>query len=196
MSANKDKKKKRKKKTALIICKDRKEFWTTQTQFWQWVRDGVVTKTDDNPLTGTFKREHEELLVLLSNTVLNLAHPNHMREALLSRRVGLARKLNEVFMIKKMFASSIVAVAACFAALFSASGQQPEQAAANKTVAVNGSRAQTAPASNEEDRYRIGAGDVLDIRILNRPNLSREAVRVEGNGVIRMPLIEDRKSVV
>lgn len=40
------------------------------------------------------------------------------------------------------------------------------------------------------DRYRIGPGDVLDIRILNRPNLSREAVRVEGNGMIRMPLIE------
>ena len=92
MSTNKDKKKKRKKKTALIICRDRKEFWTTQAQFWQWAREGVVTKTDDNPLTGTFKREHEELLVLLSNTVLNLAHPNHMREALLSRRVGLARK--------------------------------------------------------------------------------------------------------
>ena len=90
--STKDKKKKKKKKTALVICKDRKEFWTTQTQFWQWVREGVVTKTADNPLTGTFKREHEELLVLLSNTVLNLAHPNHMREALLSRRVGLARK--------------------------------------------------------------------------------------------------------
>jgi polysaccharide export outer membrane protein len=39
-------------------------------------------------------------------------------------------------------------------------------------------------------RYRIGAGDVLDIRILNRPQLSREAVRVEGDGTIRMPLIE------
>jgi hypothetical protein len=92
MSTNKDKKKKKKKKTALVICRDRKEFWTTQAQFWQWVREGVVTKTDDSPLTGTFNREHEELLVLLSNTVLNLAHPNHMREALMSRRVGLARK--------------------------------------------------------------------------------------------------------
>jgi polysaccharide biosynthesis/export protein len=40
------------------------------------------------------------------------------------------------------------------------------------------------------DRYRIGPGDVLDIRIYNRPQLSREAVRVEGNGMIRMPLIE------
>src|SRR5919108_1578226 len=39
--------------------------------------------------------------------------------------------------------------------------------------------------------YKIGPGDVLDIRILNRPNLSRDAVRVEGNGAIRMPLIED-----
>lgn len=41
-----------------------------------------------------------------------------------------------------------------------------------------------------DERYRIGPGDVLDIRIFNRPNLSRDAVRVEGSGMIRMPLIE------
>ncbi len=86
------KKKKKKKKTALVVCRDRKEFWTTQTQFWQWVREGIVTKTGEQPLTGSFNREHEELLVLLSNTVLNLAHPNHMREALLSRKVGVQGK--------------------------------------------------------------------------------------------------------
>ena len=91
-SKNAAKKKKRKKKTALIICRDRKQFWTTQTQFWQWVREGIVIKTGEQPLTGIFRREHEELLVLLSNTVLNLAHPNHMREALLSRRIGIAGK--------------------------------------------------------------------------------------------------------
>jgi hypothetical protein len=85
-------KKKKKKKSALVICRDRKEFWTTQTQFWQWVRDGVVEKTGDQPLTGIFRREHEELFVLLSNTVLNLAHPNHLREALLSRRTRSSRK--------------------------------------------------------------------------------------------------------
>jgi polysaccharide biosynthesis/export protein len=45
-------------------------------------------------------------------------------------------------------------------------------------------------AAQQEDRYRIGPADVLDIRIYNRPQLSREAVRVEGNGMIRMPLIE------
>jgi len=92
MSAVKTKKKKKKRKTALIICRDRKEFWTTQAQFWQWAREGTITKTQDNPLTGAFNREHEELMVLLSNTVLNLAHPNHMREALLSRRIGMSGK--------------------------------------------------------------------------------------------------------
>ena len=45
-------------------------------------------------------------------------------------------------------------------------------------------------AAQSADRYRIGAGDVLEIRVYNRPQLSREAVRVEGNGMIRMPLID------
>lgn len=88
----KKEKRKKAKKTALVVCRDRKEFWTTQTQFWQWVREGVVVKTGERPLTGSFKREHEELMVILSNTVLDLAHPNHLREALASRRIGLARK--------------------------------------------------------------------------------------------------------
>ena len=83
--------KKKKKKTALVVCHNRKHFWTTQAQFWQWVRDGVVTKTGDRPLTGAFRREHEELMVLLSKTVLNLAQPNHLREALLARRMRASR---------------------------------------------------------------------------------------------------------
>lgn len=45
-------------------------------------------------------------------------------------------------------------------------------------------------AAQQDDRYRIGPSDVLDIRIHNRPQISREAVRVEGNGMIRMPLID------
>jgi polysaccharide export outer membrane protein len=47
------------------------------------------------------------------------------------------------------------------------------------------------PVQAQDDRYRIGPGDVLDIRVYNRPQLSREAVRVEGNGMIRMPLVEN-----
>ena len=86
------KKEKKKKRTALVVCRDRKEFWTTQAQFWQWVREGVVVKTGDKPLEGSFVREHEELNVVLSNTVLNLSRPNHLPEALLSLRIGLAPK--------------------------------------------------------------------------------------------------------
>jgi hypothetical protein len=86
------KKKIKKKKTALIACHNRREFWTTQAQFWQWIRDGVIIKTQDHPLTGVFRHEHEELKIVLSNTVLNLAHPNHLREALASRRAGLSRR--------------------------------------------------------------------------------------------------------
>jgi hypothetical protein len=84
-------KKKKRKRTALVVCQDGKEFWTTQKQFWQWLREGVIVKTGEQPLSGAFNRQHEELMVLISNTVLNLAHPNHMREALMSRKAALSR---------------------------------------------------------------------------------------------------------
>jgi polysaccharide export outer membrane protein len=48
-----------------------------------------------------------------------------------------------------------------------------------------------APLYPQDDRYHLGPGDVVDIRIYNRPQLSRDAVRIEGNGMIRMPLIEN-----
>ena len=86
------KQKKKRKRNALVVCRDGKEFWTTQKQFWQWVREGVVARTGDSPLAGEFLRENEELMVILSNTVLNLAHPNHVREALISRRIGLGKR--------------------------------------------------------------------------------------------------------
>ena len=59
------------------------------------------------------------------------------------------------------------------------------------TAAVTPSQTVIQPnPGTEDDRYRIGPGDVLDIRVYNRPNLSREGIRVEGNGMFRMPLIE------
>ena len=87
--------------------------------------------------------------------------------------------------------STIVIGVACFAASLSASAQQPlEKTSAANAVATNATSAQVVSTVDADDRYRIGPGDVLDIRILNRPNLSREAVRVEGSGMIRMPLID------
>jgi hypothetical protein len=85
MSKKKDKKKKH---TALVICRNQQQFWTTQAQFWQWFREGIIVKTQDYPLTGTFVREHEEKLVKVKNTILNLACPNHLREALAARRLA------------------------------------------------------------------------------------------------------------
>jgi hypothetical protein len=91
MSSAKRKAEKRKaKRTAQVVCRDGKSFWTTQAQFWQWVRDGVVVKTGDRPVEGHFVREAEELNVVLGNTILNLSRPNHLREAMLSRRAALA----------------------------------------------------------------------------------------------------------
>jgi hypothetical protein len=87
LTLSEKKEKKRKKRTALVLCRSGKQYWTTQTEFWQWVREQVVVKTKDHPLTGVFRHEDEELMILLNHTVLNLAAPNHMRESLLSRRM-------------------------------------------------------------------------------------------------------------
>ena len=86
-----------------------------------------------------------------------------------------------------------VATAACLVTPLFVYGQQTEQPAKDtppSTKATTATSAQVSLTANDDDRYRIGPGDVLDIRILNRPNLSREAVRVEGSGMIRMPLID------
>ncbi len=85
----------------------------------------------------------------------------------------------------------VAAVALVAALSIAGRSQQPAEQTAkqSQSTAVSGIVLENA-ASQSDDRYRIGPGDVLDIRILNRPNLSREAVRVEGNGMIRMPLIE------
>ncbi|REJ78561.1 MAG: hypothetical protein DWQ47_03670 [Acidobacteria bacterium] len=81
--------KRRTKKNALVLCHDGREYWTTQVEFWQWVRAGVVIKVGDGPLTGRFASQNEEYNVVISNTVLNLKCPNHLREALSTRRRAL-----------------------------------------------------------------------------------------------------------
>jgi polysaccharide export outer membrane protein len=41
-----------------------------------------------------------------------------------------------------------------------------------------------------DSRYRIGPGDVLDVRVARAPELSRDAVRVDQSGNIRMPMLD------
>lgn len=45
--------------------------------------------------------------------------------------------------------------------------------------------------SKPTEHYRIGPGDVLEIRLYKLPELSRDAMRVGENGTIRMPLINE-----
>lgn len=97
-------------------------------------------------------------------------------------------------MTKRIFDSSrsagIAAAGVCLALALSASAQPPAEQTAAKTTVATSTTGQASMNANTGDRYRIGPGDILDIRYFNRSNLSREAVRVEGNGMIRMPLIE------
>ncbi|HKX33141.1 MAG TPA: polysaccharide biosynthesis/export family protein [Blastocatellia bacterium] len=65
-------------------------------------------------------------------------------------------------------------------------GQEPAE-----KVAAPAEAPATAAVSPITSRYYIGSGDVLDIRVYNRPALSLDAVRVDSRGMIRMPLIED-----
>lgn len=103
--------------------------------------------------------------------------------------------------LTKWFAGLCVALLSC---VITTAQPGPEKSPApppnndSKTVTAMTQQPPLPPVSSSvlsaapEDRYRIGPGDVLDIRIMSRPNLSRDSIRVEGDGTIRMPLIDGR----
>ena len=70
------------KKTARIVCANDNEFWTTQRQFWTWVKEGLVDVTGQQPLTGRFGGKREKLLVTVRHVILDNASPNHKQEVL------------------------------------------------------------------------------------------------------------------
>ena len=70
------------KKTARIVCANENEFWTTQKQFWLWVREGLVDVTAQNPLTGRFAGRREKLMIMVRHVILDSASPNHKQEVL------------------------------------------------------------------------------------------------------------------
>lgn len=68
----------------------------------------------------------------------------------------------------------------------------PAQQLKNQTSEIR--KQETSSASQvtvPDEQYRIGSGDVLEVRVFNRPQLSREAVRVDGAGLVTMPLIDE-----
>ncbi|MCI0664614.1 MAG: polysaccharide biosynthesis/export family protein [Acidobacteria bacterium] len=44
--------------------------------------------------------------------------------------------------------------------------------------------------TTDDDRYRVGPGDLLDIRVFGRPELNREA-RIGNQGYIRLPFLDE-----
>ncbi len=74
--------------------------------------------------------------------------------------------------------------------LLSAGPARAQQADGGSFQAAASASHTASPSDATEERYRIGPGDVLDIRVFNKPQFSRESVRVDGRGMIRMPLIQ------
>lgn len=74
--------------------------------------------------------------------------------------------------------------------VLTAAQQQPIEVSV-QTPLPAATAARRLPEGESDDRYRIGPGDLLDIRVFKRPELSRDGVRVDARGMIRMPLIKN-----
>jgi polysaccharide biosynthesis/export protein len=72
------------------------------------------------------------------------------------------------------------------------SAQQASAIAGGPAGRIGSDEIATKPAAPAvtDTRYRIGPGDVLDVRVARAPELSREAVRVDQSGNIRMPMLD------
>ena len=66
-----------------------------------------------------------------------------------------------------------------------------QQAAATSTNNIlKSDGAKQAEDGKSDTRYRIGPGDVLEVRVARAPELSRDMVRVDQSGMIRMPMLD------
>jgi polysaccharide export outer membrane protein len=78
-------------------------------------------------------------------------------------------------------------------------GQAQQPPAASATISATtafkktsqDSRSQAITSVAPDTRYRIGPGDVIEVRVLKAPELSRDAVRVDQQGMISLPMLED-----
>lgn len=76
----------------------------------------------------------------------------------------------------------------CAASL--AQAQTGSAISSGTTGAIGGSGSASKAQPPGDTRYRIGPGDVLDVHVARAPELSREAVRVDQGGMIRMPMLD------
>ena len=79
-----------------------------------------------------------------------------------------------------------------FLSVHESSAQQGTAVASGFPVKTGGEESATKEtrAAAADVRYRIGPGDVLEVRVARAPELSRDAVRVDQSGNIRMPMLD------
>jgi polysaccharide biosynthesis/export protein len=78
----------------------------------------------------------------------------------------------------------------CAGTAFAQTTNQSVAAQVNSAARV-ASSGQSVSAEAEAGRYRIGPGDVIDVKVFNKPQFSREGVKVDQRGMIRMPLVKE-----
>lgn len=89
----------------------------------------------------------------------------------------------------KCFSSTCVLMALLAIPGVIATAQQPTEGTTKPFAKADFS---ISPSVSEGDeRYRIGPGDVLEVRFFRWQQLTRDAVRVDRRGMIKLPLLED-----
>jgi polysaccharide export outer membrane protein len=99
------------------------------------------------------------------------------------------KTLSVLFDEKYRFKRNVFLCLIIFSTLFHHSKAQQTNSETSTPVVAATSNNLKKDIQTTEGRYRIGPGDVLDIRVLNRPTYSRDAVRVSDKGIITMPFI-------
>jgi polysaccharide biosynthesis/export protein len=122
-------------------------------------------------------------------------------DELLSEYTNMRNQSPLAIWLRPIVRAFVPSIALCLIAFTNtaAQGQQTKNTLVRpKTVttrlpvtAPTPTRSNHAPAAPENNRYRIGPGDVLEVRVYKLPDLSRDALRVEESGTIRMPLINE-----
>jgi len=91
---------------------------------------------------------------------------------------GIVSMYNSYALVALLFASSAVVAQQPTA---SVSPPLPEPPSVLTTSVATSSRT--------DRQYRVGPGDVLEVRVFNRPQLSHDSLAISNDGLIRMPFI-------